>query len=60
MGDIAGSTKRIKLGDSFYVVLGDNWLAHFQDCTVQAAPEDILKLYTVLGSRARSLRSRSG
>lgn len=59
MSDLIGSTDWIRHGDNFCVVLGDSQLAHFQDCVVQAAPEENLKLYAVLGRKAGSLRANT-
>ena len=59
MGDLVGSADWIELGHNFYTILGDNPLAHFHDYATQAAPEDNLKLYAVLGSRAGSLRAKT-
>ncbi len=58
MSDLAESTDWIGLGDNFCAVMGDSQLAHFQDCSVQAAPKDSLKIYVVMSSRERSLRAK--
>lgn len=47
MSGLVGSVDWIGLGDNFCIVLGDSQLAHFQDCVVQDASEDSLKLCAV-------------
>jgi len=57
MSDLARSVDSIRFRDNFYAVTRDIHLAHFKNFEVQATPEDNLKLYVVLGSRAGSLRA---
>lgn len=59
MSDLAGSADQIGLGDNFYTILGVGQLVNLQDCTVQATPEDNIKLCVVLGSRIGSVRDET-
>jgi len=56
MSDLMGSADWIKLRDNLCAITGHIHLVHFQYCAVRAAPEECLKLYAVLGSKAGSLR----